>query len=84
MTETARVDVEETSEPVPMTYRERKVQRVEYYHKFVHGWKLTTCNACNGSGRYDSHGSPKCQGCDGTGKERVSPKEYQERLKWNL
>lgn len=28
------------------------------------------CLACNGSGRYDTTGSPKCGACRGTGKER--------------
>lgn len=28
------------------------------------------CVACNGSGRYDSNGSPKCGACEGTGKEQ--------------
>lgn len=27
------------------------------------------CMACNGSGVYDSHGSPPCGACDGTGFE---------------
>ena len=27
------------------------------------------CVACNGSGRYDSTGSPKCSACNGTGKQ---------------
>lgn len=27
------------------------------------------CVACNGSGVYDTTGSPKCGSCDGTGKE---------------
>jgi hypothetical protein len=25
------------------------------------------CSACNGSGYYDSHGSPRCESCNGTG-----------------
>ncbi len=29
------------------------------------------CTACNGSGRYDNHGSPKCGACKGTGREKV-------------
>jgi alkylated DNA repair dioxygenase AlkB len=29
------------------------------------------CVACNGSGRYDSHGSPACSSCGGTGKENA-------------
>jgi len=27
------------------------------------------CFACNGSGRYDTWGSPKCEACNGTGLE---------------
>ena len=56
-----------------MDYRERKAARREYYLKYVHGWRLVKCEACNGSGRYDHNGSPPCGGCDGTGKERVPP-----------
>lgn len=29
--------------------------------------KVKKCMACNGSGYYDSHGSPPCGACDGTG-----------------
>lgn len=29
--------------------------------------KQKVCVACNGSGRYDTKGSPKCQCCNGTG-----------------
>ena len=31
--------------------------------------KEKVCAACNGSGYYDSHGSPPCGACNGTGKE---------------
>lgn len=41
--------------------------------KYVYGWKLRTCVACNGSGYYDHNDSPRCGGCDGTGKERYKP-----------
>jgi DnaJ-class molecular chaperone len=51
-------------------YRERKEQRKSYYKKFVEGWKLRKCTACNGSGYYDNNGSPKCSACGGSGKER--------------
>ena len=53
-----------------MTFHERKKERTEYYQKYVYGWKLKDCSACSGSGYYDDTGSPKCGGCDGTGKER--------------
>jgi len=52
------------------TFRGWKAARKEYYLKYTYGWKLRKCIACNGSGRYDSHDSPQCDGCDGSGKER--------------
>lgn len=52
------------------TFKERKQYRTDYYFKYVYGWKLRPCYACNGSGHYDHNGSPKCGACDGTGKER--------------
>ncbi len=63
-------------------FRKRKQARKEYFLKYVHGWKEIPCIACNGSGYYDSFNSPKCGGCDGTGKEKVSPKEYQEWVEY--
>lgn len=33
--------------------------------------KQRTCIACNGSGRYDTTGSPKCSSCNGTGIESI-------------
>lgn len=37
------------------------------------------CIACNGSGRYDHNGSPRCGACNGTGHEtrRVKPEEVE-------
>lgn len=55
------------------TFAQRKTQRTEYYRRYVHGWKLRNCTACNGSGYYDSCGSPSCGACDGSGKERYKP-----------
>ncbi|EKN6179356.1 hypothetical protein DVQ53_00195 [Yersinia enterocolitica] len=55
------------------TFHERKKERTDYYQRFVHGWKLRACSACNGSGHYDHNGSPRCGACDGTGKERFQP-----------
>lgn len=52
---------------------ERKALRREHYRKYVEGWKQVPCLACNGSGRYDHNGSPRCASCGGTGKERVPP-----------
>lgn len=57
----------------PFNFYERKQHRTEYYFKYEFGWKLRDCGACNGSGRYDHNGSPKCSCCDGTGKERYKP-----------
>lgn len=54
-------------------FHERKAQRKEHFDRFVFGWRLRQCNSCAGSGRYDSHGSPACSGCDGTGKVRHKP-----------
>jgi len=56
-----------------MDFRERKKARTEYYMKYIHGWKLHKCGACNGSGYYDNNGSPKCGACNGTGKTRYKP-----------
>ena len=58
------------------TFAERKAARKEYFENYIKGWKLVKCLACNGSGYYDNNGSPRCSSCDGTGKDRVSPKEY--------
>jgi hypothetical protein len=55
------------------TFHERKAARVEYFNRFVKGWKLRPCTACNGSGYYDHSGSPDCAACNGTGKERYKP-----------
>ncbi len=63
------------------TFQERKDERKAHYEKWIKGWKLIPCGACNGSGRYDTYsrrhgGSPPCGACKGTGKERVSPAKY--------
>jgi DnaJ-class molecular chaperone len=55
-----------------MTFYERKAKRTEYYFKYIYGWKLRKCVACNGSGRYDHKGSPKCGACHGSGKKRYN------------
>ena len=59
------------------TFAERKAERTKYFDKYAKGWAKVKCVACNGSGRYDHDGSPKCSGCDGTGKVSVSPTDYQ-------
>ena len=57
-----------------MSFAERKQARIEYFERFVKGWKLRECGACAGSGYYDG-GRPgtKCGACSGTGKERYKP-----------
>jgi DnaJ-class molecular chaperone len=51
-------------------FRRDKKARTKHFDKSVKGWKLKICLACNGSGTYDSGGSPPCGSCNGTGKER--------------
>lgn len=58
-----------------MGFREEKEARTKYFFKYIYGWKLRKCGACNGSGRYDHNGSPTCSACDGTGKESYKPEE---------
>lgn len=58
-------------------WKSRKDARRAHYEKFVKGWRLVTCVACNGSGRYDHNGSPKCGSCKGTGKMRIRPADYE-------
>ncbi len=60
-----------------VSFHERKKDRTENYIRFVYGWKLRKCIACAGSGYYDNDGSPKCAGCDGTGKESYKPTAAQ-------
>jgi hypothetical protein len=58
------------------TFHERKAERRAYFEKYVKGWKLERCIACNGSGYYDHcirGRTPECSSCDGTGKSRVKP-----------
>lgn len=59
-----------------MSWAERKAERTKHYKRFVFGWKQVTCVACNGSGRYDNRGSPRCSSCGGSGKVKVSPEAY--------
>lgn len=60
-----------------MNFHERKAARTAYYFKFEYRWKKVKCTACNGSGYYDGPGQHDCSGCDGTGKEFISPKDYE-------
>jgi DnaJ-class molecular chaperone len=56
--------------PAELTpYQQRKEERRKAYFA-LHGKKLVTCIACNGSGRYDHNGAPRCSSCNGTGKVR--------------
>ena len=54
-------------------FRVRKAERRQHFERYVKGWKLKTCTACSGSGRYDHNCSPRCGCCIGTGKMRVAP-----------
>lgn len=66
-----------------MDFHERKRKRREHFERFVKGWKLRPCTACNGSGYYDHFIGgkiPKCGACDGTGKEKFLPKTSTESL----
>jgi DnaJ-class molecular chaperone len=50
-------------------YRVRKeARRQQFAENF--GKKSVVCTACNGSGRYDHNGSPRCGQCNGTGKTK--------------
>lgn len=59
-----------------MDFQERKQLRKENFENNIKGWKERDCIACNGSGYYDHNGSPKCDCCNGTGKEKYKPKNY--------
>ena len=49
------------------TFKERKAKRTERFLS-TFGKKLVICSACNGTGYYDSWGSPPCGACGGKGK----------------
>ena len=53
-----------------MDFHERKRLRKEHFEQFVKGWKERPCTACNG---IDYYVSPKCDACNGTGKEKYKP-----------
>ncbi len=55
-------------------FSSRKAARKVYFETHEKGWKTIRCFACNGTGRYDSGGSPKCGACEGTGKTRERPR----------
>jgi DnaJ-class molecular chaperone len=62
-------------------YRRKAIRKREYY-LLSYGWVLKPCVACNGSGVYDSFGSPSCGACDGLGKTKekgdkaINPDDY--------
>lgn len=60
------------------SWDERKKLRTARFWLDQYGWVNEKCVACNGSGRYDSHGSPPCGGCEGT---RVTRKMGAKALK---
>ena len=64
-----------------MNFHERKKWRTRWYFRCVYGWRLKTCTACSGSGRYDHHGSPRCGNCDGTGKSLYQTEKGREMEK---
>lgn len=64
-----RSSIEQGFDGSMKNFRERKQERTKYYFQYVYMWKERPCTACNGSGYYDSNGSPECGCCDGTGKE---------------
>lgn len=55
-----------------MTFQKRKKERKKEYWRW-HGVKMQFCYACNGTGYYDSFGSPPCGCCNGLGKYRGEP-----------
>jgi DnaJ-class molecular chaperone len=56
-----------------MSFHKRKAERKLYFEKYISGWKLRPCVACNGSGKYDNYDNPPCGACGGTGKQRYKP-----------
>lgn len=63
-----------------MNFKERKALRKAHNEANVYGWKMIKCGACNGSGYYDHNGSPPCGMCEGSGRVRISPKEFKELI----
>jgi hypothetical protein len=58
-----------------MSFHEDKAKRTSHFWNNVYMWRLRVCNACNGTGRYDHNGSPKCSSCEGTGKVRYDARK---------
>jgi hypothetical protein len=50
--------------------RTQKKERTRAFFQRQYGRRSRTCAASDGTGRYDSHRSPKCDSCNGSGKER--------------
>lgn len=75
-----------------LDFHNRKLARTIRYFKYEYGMRLKDCTACNGSGYYDSCGSPDCGACDGTGKETycgvnalfLKDKDKRKHYKYNL
>lgn len=56
-------------------FYQEKLDRTLHYLRFSYGYFQTRCVACNGSGRYDTWGSPPCSACGGTARStNVGPK----------
>jgi len=72
------------SEAFPWSeFQKAKAERRANFFKYVYGWKKRKCSACNGSGYYDARNSPKCGGCEGTGKESYpGPKSAKPEESW--
>lgn len=51
------------------TFLSRKTKRKYHYLRWQYGWKLRSCTACYGRGKYDHDGSPDCAICGGSGRE---------------
>lgn len=64
-------------------YLYRKAIRRYIYQNFIHGNVMEVCGACNGSGRYDHHHSPRCSSCNGLGKSHIRevPSEWMIEMK---
>lgn len=62
------------------TWQERKrLRSIDYWRR--HGVGTETCTACSGSGCYDSHGSPACGACGGTGRTRLKLNSDESSLR---
>lgn len=53
-----------------MKHNKKMRQAIQQGKQHQQATKPKPCLACNGSGRYDHNGSPKCGACNGTGKDK--------------